>query len=106
MCPSRTFGRSVRVICNGCVHLRIPRCWRRRWQEIDNARPLRTIKRLAEDSIMQEKIEIGYQVFVSDGGEEVGAVREVSPNGKPEIVVYVENSGDFFVPLSAVEAVH
>jgi hypothetical protein len=55
---------------------------------------------------MQEKIEIGYQVFVSDGGEEVGAVREVSPNGRPEIVVYVENAGDFSVPLSAVEAVH
>ena len=55
---------------------------------------------------MQEAIEIGYQVFVSDGGEEVGAVRGVSPNGRPELVVYVENAGDFFVPLSAVEAVH
>jgi hypothetical protein len=27
---------------------------------------------------MQEAIEIGYQTFVSDGGEEFGAVREVS----------------------------
>jgi hypothetical protein len=32
-----------------------------------------------------------------------GAVREVSPNG---LVVYVENAGDFHVPLDAVEAVH
>ena len=55
---------------------------------------------------MQEAIEIGYQTFVSDGGEEFGAVREVSPNGRPELVVYVENAGEFVVPLSAVEAVH
>jgi hypothetical protein len=51
---------------------------------------------------MQENIEIGYQAFVSDGGEEFGAVRQVSP----ELVVYVENAGDFIVPLAAVEAVH
>ena len=55
---------------------------------------------------MQEPIEVGYQTFVSDGGEEFGAVREVSPNGRPELVIYVENAGEFVVPLSAVEAVH
>ena len=55
---------------------------------------------------MHEAIEIGYQTFVSDGGEEFGAVREVSPNGRPELVIYVENAGEFVVPLSAVEAVH
>ena len=55
---------------------------------------------------MQETIEIGYQAFVSDGGEEFGAVRAVSPNGRPELVIYVENAGDFVVPLSAVESVH
>jgi len=55
---------------------------------------------------MQETIEIGYQAFVSDGGEEFGAVRAVSPNGRPELVIYVENAGDFVVPLEAVEAVH
>ena len=55
---------------------------------------------------MREEIEIGYQAFVSDGGEEFGAVRAVSPGGRPELVIYVENAGDFVVPLSAVEAVH
>ena len=55
---------------------------------------------------MRETIEIGYQAFVSDGGEEFGAVREVSPNGGPELVIYVENAGVFVVPLAAVEAVH
>jgi hypothetical protein len=29
--------------------------------------------------------------FVSDSGEEFGAVREVSPNGRPELLIYVEN---------------
>jgi hypothetical protein len=51
-------------------------------------------------------IEIGYQVFTHDGGEEVGAVRQVVPNDRPEIVVYIENAGDFVIPLSAVTAVH
>ncbi|MFZ0657198.1 MAG: hypothetical protein WBE78_11990 [Candidatus Binataceae bacterium] len=55
---------------------------------------------------MQEKIQVGFQVFVSDGGEEFGAVRAVSPYGRPELVIFVENAGDFTVPLAAVEAVH
>jgi hypothetical protein len=55
---------------------------------------------------MQDAIEVGYQTFVSDGGEEFGAVREVSPNGRPELVIYVENAGEFVVPLSAIAAVH
>ena len=55
---------------------------------------------------MEESIEVGYQTFVSDGGEEFGAVRQVAPHGRPELVIYVENAGDFVVPLDAVEAVH
>ena len=55
---------------------------------------------------MQEKIEPGFQAFVSDGGEEFGAVRQVSPGGRPELVIYVENAGEFTVPFSAVDAVH
>ena len=50
-----------------------------------------------------QRIEVGYQAFVSDGGEEFGAVREVSPDG---LVVYVENAGDFEVPWNAVRDVH
>jgi len=52
---------------------------------------------------MRETIEVGYQAFVSDGGEEFGAVREVTPT---ELVIYVENAGDFRVPRAAVEAIH
>jgi hypothetical protein len=29
---------------------------------------------------MQDKIEVGFQTFVSDGGEEFGAVRTVGRN--------------------------
>ena len=49
------------------------------------------------------KIEPGFQTFVADGGEEFGAVRSVSPNF---LVVYVENAGDFNVPVDAVKSVH
>jgi hypothetical protein len=52
---------------------------------------------------VRETIEVGYQTFVSDGEAEFGAIREVSPTG---LVVYVENAGDFQVPLEAVRAVH
>lgn len=52
---------------------------------------------------MKDKIEIGYQTFVSDGEAEFGAIRAIS---RDALTVYVENSGDFEVPLSAVSAVH
>jgi hypothetical protein len=52
---------------------------------------------------MRERIEIGFQAFASDGGEEFGAIREVASDG---LVVYVENAGEFRVPLDAVTAVH
>jgi len=48
-------------------------------------------------------IEVGYQAFVSDGGEEFGAIRSVSAS---DLVVYVENAGEFRVPLDAVRSVH
>jgi hypothetical protein len=49
------------------------------------------------------EVEIGYQVYVSEGGEEFGAVRDVAPH---ELVVYVENAGDFKVGADAVKSVH
>jgi hypothetical protein len=55
---------------------------------------------------LEPKIEAGFQVFTSDGGEECGAVRDVAPEGRAEIIIYIENAGEFTIPLSAVEAVH
>jgi hypothetical protein len=51
-------------------------------------------------------IEEDFEVFVHDGDVAFGAVREVRPGGRPELVVYIENAGDFTVPLSAVRDVH
>ena len=47
-------------------------------------------------------IQEGYAVFAHDGDKQVGAVRHVSAH---EIRIYVENAGDFAVPLSAVKEV-
>ncbi|HYD48955.1 MAG TPA: hypothetical protein VEB21_11435 [Terriglobales bacterium] len=50
-----------------------------------------------------EEIKVGYHAFTHDGGEEFGAVRDVSPT---HVVVYVENSGDHHISRNAVESVH
>jgi hypothetical protein len=54
---------------------------------------------------MHESIQLGDMVFVSDGGEGIGSVREIRPE-PPELVIYIENAGDFELPLSAVRGVH
>jgi hypothetical protein len=53
---------------------------------------------------MTEKIEVGYQTFVSDSPEDFGAIREISRDGK-QLTVYVENTGDFHVPVTSVVSV-
>ncbi len=50
-------------------------------------------------------IEIGFQVYLVEGGEEFGAVRGYVP-GSDALVIYVENAGEFTVPLGAVQSVH
>jgi hypothetical protein len=50
-----------------------------------------------------EQIQEGFDVFLHDGDKSFGAVRQVRHN---EIVVYVENGGDFEVPAAAVKEVH
>ncbi|HEX4406704.1 MAG TPA: hypothetical protein VH560_17820 [Polyangia bacterium] len=56
-------------------------------------------------SALKGQIAVGFQVFLKDGGEEVGAVRDLAGH-RPEIVVYVENAGEFTVPVAAIKAVH
>lgn len=51
-------------------------------------------------------IEIGSHVYLEEGGKDFGAVRSVAPGGRPEIVVYIQNGGNFIVPVDAVEAAH
>jgi hypothetical protein len=52
---------------------------------------------------MKERIEVGDQTFLSDGGAEFGSVLEVTAK---ELLIYVENAGEFRVPFDAVTAVH
>jgi hypothetical protein len=48
---------------------------------------------------MHENIREGFDVFLHDGEKTFGAVRQVRQH---ELVVYVENAGDFEIPFSAV----
>jgi hypothetical protein len=53
-----------------------------------------------------ESIRVGFQVFAKGGDEEFGAVRDVCPGGRNELLVNVENGGDHCVPLEAIVDVH
>lgn len=53
--------------------------------------------------MLHEKIREGFDVFAHDGEKAFGAVRQVRRN---DIVVYVENAGDFVVALNALKDVH
>ena len=55
---------------------------------------------------MQKRISEGFMVFVSDGEEGIGSVRQVEPEGRPELVIYIQNAGDFVLPLTAIRDVH
>lgn len=46
---------------------------------------------------------IGYQVYVEEGGSDVGAVREVH---RDHLLVYIENAGDFRVGPDGIRAIH
>ena len=48
-------------------------------------------------------VEVGDQLFLEEGGEEIGAVRQVA---KDHLVVYIEAAGDFTLSGAAVRAVH
>jgi hypothetical protein len=51
-------------------------------------------------------IEVGFQLYTSDGEDPFGAVREVGYGGRPSLLVNIEGGGDFTIPLEAVSAVH
>jgi len=54
----------------------------------------------------QESIRPGFQVFAKGGDEEFGAVRDVCPAGRPELLINVENQGDHCIPVEAILEVH
>jgi len=52
---------------------------------------------------MTETIRVDLPVFLHDGDVAIGAVHAVSPD---RVEIYIENSGDFSIPRSAVRDVH
>jgi hypothetical protein len=49
------------------------------------------------------QVSVGDQVFLEEGGEEIGAVRKVE---RDHLVVYIEAAGDFVVKGPEITAVH
>ena len=56
------------------------------------------------DRDMPQAIEPGFMVFLADGHDSAGAVREVTD--AQHVVINVENGGDFSVSAEAVRDVH
>lgn len=53
------------------------------------------------------RLEIGFPVFLEEGGEDFGSIRGLEGgDGRPQVVIYIENSGDFLVPAEAIRSVH
>jgi hypothetical protein len=48
-------------------------------------------------------IQVGDQVFLEEGGEEIGAVRMVA---KDHVVIYIEGAGDFTLTGPEIAAAH
>jgi hypothetical protein len=59
-----------------------------------------------ETGTKMEKIQEGFEVFITDGTKAVGTVRKVSPQHPKSVTIYFENAGDRSVPLEAVSDVH
>ena len=49
------------------------------------------------------QVNVGDQVYLEEGGEEIGAVRRVE---RDHLVIYIEAAGDFVVHGPEVRAVH
>jgi hypothetical protein len=49
------------------------------------------------------QVSVGDQVFLEEGGEEIGAIRKIE---RDHLVVYIEAAGDFIVRGPEVKAAH
>lgn len=55
------------------------------------------------EDMVRHAIRRDFMVFLAEGQEGIGAVHDIDASS---ISVYVENFGEFIVPLSAVRSVH
>jgi hypothetical protein len=61
---------------------------------------------MANRSQWREAIGVGFQVFAQEGASTFGAIRDVCPGGRNELLVNIQNGGDHCIPLDAVLDVH
>jgi hypothetical protein len=61
---------------------------------------------MANRSQWREAIGVGFQVFAQEGAATFGAIRDVCPGGRNELLVNIQNGGDHCIPLDAVLDVH
>lgn len=52
-----------------------------------------------------EQIEIGFHLQFDETGNSYGAVRQVAPGDRDELIVYIQNEGNFIIPSRAVRSV-
>ncbi|WP_072390056.1 hypothetical protein [Hyphomicrobium sp. CS1GBMeth3] len=55
------------------------------------------------EELVRHEIQRDFMVFLAEGQEGIGSVHDI---GSESISVYVENFGEFLVPLKAVTSVH
>ena len=53
-----------------------------------------------------KEIDIGFQLYLEGSGNNCGTVRQVAPGDRDELIVYIQNEGNFIVPSRAVRSVH
>lgn len=51
-------------------------------------------------------IDIGFPLALEENGHNCGTVRQVAPGERDEIIVYIQNEGNFIIPSRAVRGVH
>jgi hypothetical protein len=51
------------------------------------------------------EIEIGFHLYLEASGNHYGAVRRVAPGDRDELIVYIQNEGNFIIPSRAVRSV-
>lgn len=81
--------------------VRRPAAEQARWIRRRMARKPVYRRRMPKQALFQ--VDVGFQVYFEEGGEEIGAVRAVAPD---HIVVYVEGAREFTVLGPAVRAAH
>jgi hypothetical protein len=56
------------------------------------------------DAKLQD-IEIGFQLYSEESGTHYGTVRQIAPGERDELIVYIQNEGNFIIPSRAIRGI-